>query len=527
MEGGSLTSKEREPYEGPRRRRRKKKSQYGEAGTGGHSVSPPNPLISPPSAVEAPPLSTAPSPLVAAPSMIALDLQQKLSHRPSPESLVSKNIFKGTTYRAAHETIMRLLQKDTLARSLRNRSGAEDLRASGILRESSLVKGSAAQDILSQFLSTRPAVDDLYKREVLKDVLMLWTELEIHGSMGTLPAPRHYHTLTLVGRQCVLVGGLVGGEDTSPFAPTLLDPDSSLWHTPTALSLAGFHPYTRYAHSAIAYGRFLIIFGGFGGQSWLNDVWILDVLPEMALGEVFPKQQQQQQFLQLYNQKLPSQQINRPGMTIPPGFYNNNKNNNNSAACAVPLTPLVSWERRRGGAGGGGASGSSGGGLIGSSGGNAVNNTMGRASQSGALQEFVCWHLPSIGGTPPPPRAAHTAVSLLGGHLMLVFGGCDGSRLYNDTWGLALASPPLRWLPLHPTGTPPSPRSGHSAVAVKDGTQIIVFGGGEGWGGETYNDVFVLDARNLNSKLSSSQTPQGGGGCKPRYDGYHPPPTPP
>lgn len=39
-------------------------------------------------------------------------------------------------------------------------------------------------------------------------------------------------------------------------------------------------------------------------------------------------------------------------------------------------------------------------------------------------------------------------------------------------------------------GTPPSPRSGHSAVAL--GESLVVYGGMNGQDGVTFNDLFEL-----------------------------------
>ena len=40
-------------------------------------------------------------------------------------------------------------------------------------------------------------------------------------------------------------------------------------------------------------------------------------------------------------------------------------------------------------------------------------------------------------------------------------------------------------------GTVPSPRAGHTAT--QRGSMMYVFGGGTGWNGQTFNDLFVLD----------------------------------
>jgi len=75
----------------------------------------------------------------------------------------------------------------------------------------------------------------------------------------------------------------------------------------------------------------------------------------------------------------------------------------------------------------------------------------------------------------PPSRSGHTA-SVVGDSLY-VFGGCRFNGAYNDLWKLDLSAPEPRWEELHVTGTPPTPRLGHAAVALGD---RIVFSGGRG-----------------------------------------------
>ena len=41
------------------------------------------------------------------------------------------------------------------------------------------------------------------------------------------------------------------------------------------------------------------------------------------------------------------------------------------------------------------------------------------------------------------------------------------------------------------SGSAPSPRAGHSATLHRH--LMYVFGGGAGWSGETFNDLYVLD----------------------------------
>src|SRR5262245_23932515 len=46
---------------------------------------------------------------------------------------------------------------------------------------------------------------------------------------------------------------------------------------------------------------------------------------------------------------------------------------------------------------------------------------------------------------------------------MVVFAGSDGSNANNQLWQLSLDRDP-RWDPIAPTGLPPVPRFGHSAI---------------------------------------------------------------
>ena len=53
---------------------------------------------------------------------------------------------------------------------------------------------------------------------------------------------------------------------------------------------------------------------------------------------------------------------------------------------------------------------------------------------------------------------------------------------YSDAW---------TWAPASVTGDAPSPRAGHTSTQL--GAMMLVFGGGTGWNGQTFNDLHVLD----------------------------------
>ncbi|HET9327085.1 MAG TPA: kelch repeat-containing protein [Candidatus Eisenbacteria bacterium] len=99
------------------------------------------------------------------------------------------------------------------------------------------------------------------------------------------------------------------------------------------------------------------------------------------------------------------------------------------------------------------------------------------------------WSLLTPSGSPPTARELHAAIYDPVGDRMIVFGGTDGTKL-NDVWALSLADPPV-WTLLTPAGTPPTPRSGASAVYDSQRQRMVVFGGkpdsGDG------NETFALD----------------------------------
>ena len=340
---------------------------------------------------------------------------------------------------------------------------------------------------LAAKLQSRPSLQTLLQSQLLKDVMM-WTNIDLTTS--SLPLPRNCHTLTLAGRCLYLIGGYSHPEPECACGPFVLDVDDSAWHQPPVLPARGDAlPCARYAHSTVCLPELappageaaaaatagaasapaagiLAVFGGYGGGAWLNDVWLLDThaaagaVAGTALGDLF---------------SLPRQLLRTPG----------------GAPAGLP-TP----------------------------------------SASGAVQ----WHQPPIVGAPPPPRAAHSAVimelppapaaGLRASPAMVVFGGNDGLRLHADTWLLRLqpepshlissttpsaARPALQWLQPQTVGSPPSPRSGHSAVSlcIEGVWQMIIFGGGEGWGNECYNDLHLMQVVAQAPALSGAESATG------------------
>lgn len=101
--------------------------------------------------------------------------------------------------------------------------------------------------------------------------------------------------------------------------------------------------------------------------------------------------------------------------------------------------------------------------------------------------ETECWSLMEAKGDVPVARSGHTV--LRASSVLILFGGEDGKRRkLNDLHMFDLKS--LTWLPLHCTGTGPSPRSNHVS-ALYDDKLLLIFGGSSK--SRTLNDLYTLD----------------------------------
>ncbi|KIY51359.1 galactose oxidase [Fistulina hepatica ATCC 64428] len=94
----------------------------------------------------------------------------------------------------------------------------------------------------------------------------------------------------------------------------------------------------------------------------------------------------------------------------------------------------------------------------------------------------------------PAPRRAHTAVYYRG--KIWIFGGGNGMTALNDVWTLDVSVPgkPLRYT-VHElgcvAGKPPCGRGYHATVLVD--SRLFVFGGYNAYGGNPFDDVYILD----------------------------------
>jgi len=128
----------------------------------------------------------------------------------------------------------------------------------------------------------------------------------------------------------------------------------------------------------------------------------------------------------------------------------------------------------------------------------------------------------------PGPRAQHTSVYDSATDQMIVFGGTDlGSINYNDVWvnlnvitSTCTPTCELQWKFETPAGTPPSARSGHSAVYDSVNSRMTVFGGAQGFSSPCANDVWVLENANGAGGMPSWNPLSPGGALPPARTGH-------
>jgi len=111
--------------------------------------------------------------------------------------------------------------------------------------------------------------------------------------------------------------------------------------------------------------------------------------------------------------------------------------------------------------------------------------------------EVGSWEQVEPSGSAPSARYGHTAVwtGVWSGE-MLVFGGGGRYGRYgdlNDFWAYKASG----WVQLHPSGSAPSPRHGHTAVWA--GNAMLVFGGYDSLHGDYFNDLWKYSPGNVGS----------------------------
>ncbi|OQS02119.1 Rab9 effector protein, partial [Thraustotheca clavata] len=108
------------------------------------------------------------------------------------------------------------------------------------------------------------------------------------------------------------------------------------------------------------------------------------------------------------------------------------------------------------------------------------------------------WRSLKVEGRAPGARNYHSAVAM-GKNRMVIFGGNDTKRSFDDVHVLERREADGAWFWFHPTttGSGPTPRTGQSAVALDDNTIVIYGGWDPQWDApqntKLFGDVFALN----------------------------------
>ena len=196
------------------------------------------------------------------------------------------------------------------------------------------------------------------------------------------PKGRNCHTASMVGDKMMVFGGFGGSkwfDELWVFDTHLIE-----WSRPEVRAAGQGSPAARYAHSAVSFRGLLFIFGGYGGNDeWLDDLWVLDT-----------------QAIRVRDQK----------------------------------------------------------------------------------KAAMAWFRPQTTGFSPTPRAAHTASVV--GQKLFIFGGNNGSVRLQDLYSLDTQT--MAWKKEVCSGSVPAPRAGHTmtllpaeSAAEDDNPQLLCFAGGD------------------------------------------------
>lgn len=256
----------------------------------------------------------------------------------------------------------------------------------------------------------------------------------------------------------------------------------------TQLATAGTAPHARRWHTAIydPVRDRMIVFAGFDGDLYLNDVWALTLSgtptwSELATAGTPPSPR--------YRQSAIYDPV-RDRMVIFGGWFSGDGYND---TWALSLSGTPTWSelvpdgtppsrrishtaiydpvRDR---------------MIVFGG---IDDVLRNDVWSLSFADTLAWTELTPAGTPPLERYIHTAVYDPTRDRMLVFGGFDVAGYANDTWALSLAGS-TAWTELQPGDPLPNGRQGHAAVYDSTGDRMVVFGGFGSYG--FYNDAWGL-----------------------------------
>ncbi|PRP74847.1 hypothetical protein PROFUN_09547 [Planoprotostelium fungivorum] len=322
------------------------------------------------------------------------------------------------------------------------------------------VFGGSAYNKNARETSLSLVPDDLYVYNINTNA---WTK---PNTKGHSPSQRYAHSASVFGKKLVIFGGFNGTHYLDDV--NVLDTTNMNW---VSLNIKGKPPLARYAHSAtasISTGK-LFIFGGCGESSVFNELIVLDLVGMSWQGSI------------------------GVGGAVPSGRAYH--------TASIIGTKLY---------------------IFGGRAGNTYFNDLYTINMETLIWEkCVCTGSPSA----PSPRAYHVACIV--GKNIVIFGGMDGTRSFNDTWvldtgesfirssGSENVPDILRWSKLAPSGSQPQPRHKHAAATINHsvtttnnatttGIYLWMFGGMDA-PPNSYNDTFVLNVTCLEKHPEKSR----------------------
>jgi hypothetical protein len=361
---------------------------------------------------------------------------------------------------AAEDSLLAPWQRDLMLRMARTGTTATLDSSAAELRTALPARASGAEDgawnqLVSPVRDSHSAIyDPVHDRMVvfgssgtyLNNVWVLslagtpaWTQLT---PSGTPPSGRSGHSAIYdPGSDCMVVFGGYNGSTLPYYLNDVWALSLSGAPAWTQLTPSGTPPSGRDGHNAIydPVRDRMVMFGGAGPDSLLNDVWVLSLLAgELAWTQLTP------------SGTLPIQRSRHSAIYDPVrdcmvvfGGYDESSSLDDVWALSLVGTPA--------------------------------------------------WTELTTSGTPPTARGTHSAIYDPVRDCMVVFGGWDGSGAssFNDVWALTLVGTPA-WTELTPSGTPPIARGTHSAIYDPVRDRMVVFGGWDGSGASSFNDVWAL-----------------------------------
>jgi len=135
------------------------------------------------------------------------------------------------------------------------------------------------------------------------------------------------------------------------------------------------------------------------------------------------------------------------------------------------------------------------------------------ATLSLALAEYPAWSSLAVSGTPPSARSGQSAICDPVRDRVVMFGGISGGAALSDAWELTLAGTP-EWAPLATSGAVPPGRLGHAAIYDPVRDRMLVLGGRSG-------PLYLSDVWALSLGDSPAWTPLSPSGTPPSARAFH------